>query len=129
MRDLGEQAVNSTIEPHLALIHAPADGNSQSGAGGSWRASAVALGVALLAAVGWLSTAGAPASTLRELPPAQRADVAERALGNLRDVCTARDHPRDFCEGQAQLLLDLPECGPECQALAREVLQAGMAVR
>jgi hypothetical protein len=64
------------------------------------------------------------ASRLRALPPAQRAAVRERAVGNLHDVCKANDRPREFCKAQAELELALPECTDACQSLAREELRA-----
>lgn len=98
----------------------------------AWRSRlpvAVAFGVALVALVLWFLTAPSAPATLRQLPPEQRAALVERTLENLRDVCGRPDRPRDFCREQASLVLRLPECGPACQALARDELRADSAVR
>jgi hypothetical protein len=55
--------------------------------------------------------------------------VLERAVGNLLDVCTANDRPREFCKAQAELALAMPECTEACQSLAREELRADGAVK
>ena len=95
--------------------------------GRAWTGVAVALTLSLLASVAWLSTAGAPPSVARGLPPGERAHVVQRAVANLRDACRAPGRPRDFCLEQANLVLGLPECDAACQALAREELRADMA--
>lgn len=98
----------------------------------AWRSRlpvAVASGVALVALVLWFLTAPSAPATLRQLPPQQRAALVERTLENLRDVCGRPDRPRDFCREQADLVLRLPECGPSCQALARDELRADSAAR
>lgn len=62
---------------------------------------------------------------LTRLPPAERAAVYQRTLDNLRTVCAgerAREL-RDFCRGQAQLVLLFPECDAACEATAREQLR------
>lgn len=68
---------------------------------------------------------GAEDRALRRLPPAERAAVYHRTLDNLRSVCAGeRSHElRDFCRGQAQLVLLFPECDAACQATAREQLR------
>jgi hypothetical protein len=90
---------------------------------------AIAFGVALGAVVALLASQDAPGSRVRALPAAQRAAVLERTVGNLRDVCKANDRPREFCRGQAELALSLPECTEACQSLAREELRADSAVK
>jgi hypothetical protein len=97
----------------------------------TWRSRtpvAVAFGVAALALIGWLVSAQ-PAATLRGLPADQRAQLAERTLANLRDVCHGAERPRDFCREQANLVLQLPECDQVCRAQARDVLVADSAVK
>lgn len=62
---------------------------------------------------------------LTRLAPAERAAVYHRTLDNLRSVCAGeqRHDLRDFCRGQAQLVLLFPECDGACQATAREQLR------
>jgi len=90
---------------------------------------AIAFGVALAAVVALFTSQDATGSRLRALPPAQRAAVLERTVGNLRDVCRANDRPREFCKAQAELALSLPECTEACRSLAREELRADRAVK
>ncbi|HET7825881.1 MAG TPA: hypothetical protein VFK90_11135, partial [Anaeromyxobacter sp.] len=54
---------------------------------------------------------------LTKLPPAERAAVVQRTLDNLRSVCAGERgrELRDFCRGQAQLVLPFPECDAACQ--------------
>jgi hypothetical protein len=95
----------------------------------AFRGVAIALAVALLASVMWLSTGGSPAKALRGLPPQERAGVVHRALDDLRDVCQRTDRPRDFCRAQAELVRGLPECDEACQTVASEELRADGARR
>jgi hypothetical protein len=90
---------------------------------------ALALAVALLALIAFVASGGSTISKVRALPPAERAAVLQRALGNLRDVCLANDRPREFCKEQAELALALPECTGACQSMAREELRADSAVK
>ena len=89
----------------------------------------IALGVGLAASVALIASLDSTLSRLRALPPAERAAVLERAVGNLRDVCRESERPREFCRAQAELALALPECAEACQSLAREELRADSAVK
>jgi hypothetical protein len=89
----------------------------------------VAFAVAALALVMWIATSRSGPAALRQLPAGERAALVERTLSNLREICRAGDRPRDFCREQARLLLGLPECGPNCQAEARDELLADSAVK
>jgi hypothetical protein len=122
-------AGSPTALPRLAALRGAASGKAQGPSLGRdpWTGAAVALGVALTAAVAWLSTAGAERATVRDLPPAERAAVVQRAQENLRQVCGGADRPRDFCLGQAELLLEQPECDAACRALARQQLMSDAA--
>jgi hypothetical protein len=95
----------------------------------AWRGAVVVLALALLGSVVWLATVGTPSAALRGLPPAERAQVVQRAVANLRDVCRGSGRSREFCAGEARLALDQPECDAACRAVAREVLAADTAVR
>jgi len=90
---------------------------------------AVALGVAALALLGWLVTAAPSTAALRSLPADRRAQLVERTLANLRDVCSGAERPREFCRQQATLVLQLPECDQVCREEARTVLAADSSVR
>jgi hypothetical protein len=89
----------------------------------------VVFAAALVGAVVWFVTQQSDASMVRDLPPAERAKVAERAVSNLRDVCQRADRPREFCREQAQIVVGLPECDGACRALAQGELAADTAVR
>ncbi|HET6438280.1 MAG TPA: hypothetical protein VFG59_09480 [Anaeromyxobacter sp.] len=89
----------------------------------------VAFGVALLAAVLWVSNWRSTPATLRRLPAKERAALMERTLSTVREICREPARPREFCREQASILLDLPECDRACQALAKEELLADSAVK
>jgi hypothetical protein len=59
----------------------------------------------------------------------ERAALCQRTRDNLHDICRGADRHREFCKEQARLLLGLPECGPACQAEAREEVMALSAVK
>jgi hypothetical protein len=87
-----------------------------------WVLGAVA-GLALLGLA--LLHATSEERALGRLPPAERGALYHRTLDNLRSVCAgdrAREL-RDFCRGQAELVLFFPECDGACQATAREQLR------
>ena len=97
-----------------------------------WRSRvpiALSFGVAAVAFVLWLVTGRSDPAALRQLPGTARAALVERTLSNLREICRGADRPRDFCRDQARILTGLPECGPGCQAEAREELMADAAVK
>jgi hypothetical protein len=68
-------------------------------------------------------------SRLSTVPPAERAVLADRTLSNLTEICRGRERPRLFCQDQAELLLELPECGAACRAAARDALGADSGVK
>jgi hypothetical protein len=87
-------------------------------------ALAVALVVAV-AVVGWLVLEiTAPARSLRALPPAERRQVYERTLDDLRTLCGPDRAAalRNHCRQLAELIAPLEECGPECEAVIRPIL-------
>ena len=126
---------------HLAILSGGKDRTLHDAANGprreerptlAWRSPRpilIAFGVALFALVMWAVTSDFGMGALRRLPAQQRAGVAERALGNLRQVCKAKDHPRDFCREQATLLLSLPECDQACMTEARGALVTDSALK
>jgi hypothetical protein len=91
----------------------------------AWPAAlAVALVVAV-AGVGWLVLGiTAPGRSVRALPPAERREVYERTMDDLRTLCgPARSEAlRDHCRELAELIAPLKECGPECEAVIRPIL-------
>ncbi len=62
---------------------------------------------------------------LARLPPADRAALYHRTLDNVRTTCAGERgrELRDFCRGQARLVLLVPECDAACEATARELLR------
>ena len=116
----GKDAVRGATE---SVVHRPTL---------TWRSRtpiAVAFGLAALALVGWLATSQSSTAALRGLPANQRAQLVERTLANLREVCHGAERPRDFCREQANLVLQLPECDQVCREQARDVLVADSAVK
>jgi hypothetical protein len=125
----------------LAILPGGEPRNPQDGAGTPgpeskptlvWRSRlpiAIAFGVAFVALVLWLVTGQSGPSALRHLPAEERTALVQRTLANLHDICRSGDRPREFCKEQANLLLDLPECGEACQAEARNEVMADSAVK
>jgi hypothetical protein len=124
--------MNDTRPPLQIAVLPGGDGGSLHDGIGPERARrgrlplAVGAGAALVGLAFWLFTAP---TELRRLPSQERAALAERTLANLRDICRGNDRPRDFCRDQANLLLDLPECGQACRTEARDELLADTAVK
>ena len=87
----------------------------------------VAFAVALVSLVMWFLMSGT--GSLRQLPAEERAGLYQRTLANLHDICRASDRPREFCKGQATLLLSLSECQQACQAQARQEVMSDTAVK
>jgi hypothetical protein len=108
------------LRTHVALLE------ERKGAGGSvtlvagWMLLIVAI-----AAHGWVQNVG----SLRRLPPAERAPIYQRALGDAEATCTtpqARSGAlHDHCTGQAELLALFPECDGRCQRLVEAILPHG----
>jgi hypothetical protein len=126
--DALQACVGSSSTPlHLTSGAAAERAPSPSNAGLAARRApwilALLAGLAILALLLLRATSEERALTM--LPPAERAAVYHRTLDNLRTVCAGeRGHEiRDFCRGQAQLVLLLPECDGACQATAREQLR------
>lgn len=87
-----------------------------------WVLGALAAGVLLALAALHLGEEG---RALRRLPPAERAALYRRTMDTLTSVCAGERSGdlREFCRGQAELVLLLPECDAACQATAREELR------
>jgi hypothetical protein len=52
-----------------------------------------------------------------------RQALLERTLENLGTVCEARtDGLRDWCRGQAELVVEIPECDSGCKVVAARQL-------
>jgi hypothetical protein len=60
------------------------------------------------------------AEEIRDLPPPERAALVERTLETLRTTCARFTGPdlTEYCSDQAELIVDLEECGPDCRAIA-----------
>jgi hypothetical protein len=102
---------------HLAFLE------ERKGAG--WAGALVAgwmLLIVAIAAHDWVQSI----RNIRGLPPAERARIYERALGEAEATCTtpaARAGAlHDHCVGQAELLILFPECDGACQRLAEAIL-------
>jgi hypothetical protein len=82
--------------------------------------------VAAVALVWWWGTETSETRALRALPGPDRGALYRRTLENLRTICTKTPTGslREFCNGQAELVLKLPECDEACRALANRYLQA-----
>ncbi len=88
------------------------------------------LAVAAIAVVILLWPREAEKHALRDLPQTERKALFERTLRNLTSVCPgASEALLDFCDKQAHLLLDLPECDGVCRAAARQQLERTEATR
>jgi len=119
-----------TALPQSSRTVPQAGDGSQTGMRHDSRVSvALALAVALVVLIAFVASSGSTISKVRALPPAERAAVLQRALGNLRDVCLTNDRPREFCKEQAGLALALTECTGACRSTAREELRADSAVK
>ena len=89
----------------------------------SLRYIALAAGVVLLLALAWVWRYGAERRAIRSLDGQARHALYERTLQTLRDPCASSARPHaldDFCAGQAEFILEFPECDKACQALAAE---------
>ncbi len=87
-----------------------------------------ALTIALILAVvgvGWLVIeTTSPGRSLRALPAAERREVYERTMDDLRTLCGPGRSAamRDHCRTLAELVAPLEECGPACEVLIRPIL-------
>jgi hypothetical protein len=93
--------------------------------GAGWGGALVAGWMLLIVAIvahDWVQNVG----SIRSLPPAERARLYERSLGETEAACTtpgARAGAlHDHCRGQAELLVLFPECDGRCQKLAEAIL-------
>jgi hypothetical protein len=88
----------------------------------TWYGLGVVAIVALFA--GWTWDVSGSCRAIRRLPSTQRIDLFQRTEANLRSVCLPSQPSGldEFCTAQARLLLEFPECGEACEALARSVL-------
>ena len=78
------------------------------------------LGLAI-ALIMWCS--GSRGRMIRTLPEAERVGLFERTMQNLKTVCAyGATSMRDFCEEQARLAEDFPECDLACHILADKQL-------
>jgi hypothetical protein len=80
----------------------------------------ILVAIAAVAIYASVSRERAEHRAVASIPSDVRAALYERVLENLR-FCEA--HPNAglerFCEGEAEFIVSFPECGPECQGLAR----------
>ena len=93
--------------------------------GGGWGVALVAGWMLLIVAIvahDWVQTVG----SIRSLPPAERARIYERALGDTETSCTTPEAGagalHDHCLHQAEYLVLFPECDSRCQNLAQAIL-------
>jgi hypothetical protein len=87
-------------------------------------ALAVALVIAVVGVAWLVLEITGPARSLRALPPAERREVYERTMDDLRTLCLPGRAAalRDHCRQLAELIAPLKECGPECEAVIRPIL-------
>jgi hypothetical protein len=74
----------------------------------------------VVAGYGWWSSAG-QGREIRDLPAGQRHALYQRTMENLKTICDPAPgrSVRDFCRGQAALVLEFPECDDDCRRTAR----------
>jgi hypothetical protein len=89
--------------------------------------AAPALGLLALLVVGiWTALALRKEAAVRALPASTRAQILQHGLAELRTICrepgAAQGPLRERCVEQAKFVLALPECGPQCRAVAIPVL-------
>lgn len=90
------------------------------------RRSMVLAATLLALALWWAWSATSQRRALRALAPEARAALYESTLRSLQTACTRPDPSLDdFCQTQARLLLDLPECDAACRDLAAQQLDRG----
>jgi hypothetical protein len=77
------------------------------------------LALALVLAIVWVWH---NAAVKQEAENRRRDELYRRTLENVQSVCRAPEPGLEsYCRAQAALLLEYPECDPDCVALAREV--------
>ena len=81
----------------------------------AWLAAG-ALALALVAIWSWQQ------ATRRGVSSQHRVEMYREALENVRSRCVPpRAGLESYCRDHATLLLDYPECDPECVALVRQI--------
>jgi hypothetical protein len=90
-----------------------------------------AVVLAVVAAVGfWIWRATAERRAIEALGPEERHGLFLRTEENLRSACAAPPEPLlSYCQQQASFLLEFPECGEACKAIAREQLSRTQPTR
>ncbi len=93
--------------------------------GVGWGVALVAGWMLLIVAIvahDWVQTVG----SIRSLPPVERAQIYERALGDTESSCTTpaagEGALHEHCLHQAEYLVLFPECDSRCQNLAQAIL-------
>jgi hypothetical protein len=93
--------------------------------GAGWGGALLAGWMLLVVAItahDWLQNT----ASIRGLPPAERAGIYQRSLGETEAACTTPQARagalHDHCMGQAELLILFPECDGSCQRLAEAIL-------
>jgi hypothetical protein len=116
---LNRPGVIATVHP-LPVIRT--SGSERSRVRTVARALGAVLGAGILVG-GIVHGAGSEARALRGLPAAARSALYARTLENLSMVCAEPRDLRDFCDTQARLALEFPECDGACVELARTSLR------
>jgi type II secretory pathway component PulM len=105
----------------LALVHSSRPQHEPAQAARRQRIlGAVAVAALVLVALfGLIWRSFSEQTAIHKLPREERQALLERTLENLATVCGApTDGLRDWCRGQAELVLEIPECNSGCKALA-----------
>ncbi len=85
----------------------------------------LALGLIALALY-WVWSATGQRRAIRALAPEQRAALYQSTRRALETACASPDPSLDeYCQTQARLLLDLPECDAACREFATQQLARG----
>jgi hypothetical protein len=93
------------------------------------RGLAIALAIAMGAAY-WIWTGTAERRAAAGLDPEQRVALRDGALQALGSACARFDPSLDaYCDAQARVLLELPECDSACREVAQRQIARGRPTR
>ena len=82
---------------------------------------ALAALIVLVIVAAWFWHYAAERRAVAQLDPQARQALYARTLESLKHPCADTPHPHaldEFCERQADFILEFPECDSACQALA-----------
>lgn len=91
---------------------------------------AAVMAVAFATTCGLLWRGCSEGKAVERMPAAERRALLERTMENLATVC--EPHPdglHDWCQGEADLAIQIPECDKVCRSLAARQLSRVQAPR